>query len=165
VEGHHDAWALASAAEDLGSVLAGDRDAAVDAFDRAMAGYARLGAERDEARVRRRLRRLGVRRRHWTHADRPAFGWASLTGTERRVAELVAQGLTNRQVAAQMFLSPHTVGFHLRQIFRKLRINSRIGLARAYHEAEGAPRGAAGARPTRDAPPAAVRRDTPEPGP
>ncbi|WP_225846844.1 AAA family ATPase [Streptomyces sp. HPF1205] len=154
VEQHQDAWALASAAEDLGSVLAADRDAAVEAFDRAMAGYARLGAERDEARVRRRLRRLGVRRRHWTHADRPPFGWASLTDTERRVAELVAQGLTNRQVAARMFLSPHTVGFHLRQIFRKLRINSRVGLARAHHENDTSLRPDAAPRPARPAPPA-----------
>ena len=39
------------------------------------------------------LRAAGTRLRHWTHADRPAFGWDSLTDTERRVADLVAQGL------------------------------------------------------------------------
>jgi DNA-binding CsgD family transcriptional regulator len=54
----------------------------------------------------------------------------SLTKTERKVAEQVASGLTNRQVASQLFVSPHTVGFHLRQIYRKLDIRSRIDLVR-----------------------------------
>ncbi|WP_158674569.1 helix-turn-helix transcriptional regulator [Streptomyces hoynatensis] len=129
---HRDPWARASAEEDLGALTRGDRAGAVAGLDRALAGYARCGAERDEARVRRRLRRLGIRRRHWTQAERPASGWASLTGTERRVAALVAQGLTNRQVAGQLFLSPHTVGFHLRQIYRKLEVQSRIDLVRRY---------------------------------
>jgi DNA-binding CsgD family transcriptional regulator len=65
---------------------------------------------------------------------RPRFGWASLTGTELRVADLVAQGMTNRQVAAQLYLSPHTVGFHLRQVFRKLEIGSRVELTRMVVE-------------------------------
>jgi DNA-binding CsgD family transcriptional regulator len=72
-----------------------------------------------------------VRRRHWTRAtDRPAAGWASLTDTERSVAELVAQRLSNRDVAARMYVSIHTVAFYLRQIFRKLEIGSRVDLAR-----------------------------------
>jgi DNA-binding CsgD family transcriptional regulator len=71
-----------------------------------------------------------VRRRHWNHADRPVSGWASLTDTERTVSELVAQGLTNRQVADQLFMSTHTVAFHLRHVFRKLGIGSRVELAR-----------------------------------
>jgi DNA-binding CsgD family transcriptional regulator len=58
------------------------------------------------------------------------FGWASLTDTERSVAEHVAEGLTNRQVGERMFLSPHTIDFHLRQIYRKLDITSRVELAR-----------------------------------
>jgi DNA-binding CsgD family transcriptional regulator len=71
-----------------------------------------------------------VRRRHWNQAERPASGWASLTDTERDVATLVAQGLTNPQVAGRMFISPHTVKFHLAQVFRKLDIGSRVELAR-----------------------------------
>jgi DNA-binding CsgD family transcriptional regulator len=67
---------------------------------------------------------------HWSRSERPVSGWASLTDTERSVAELVAQGLTNPQVADQMFISPHTVKFHLRQVFRKLAIGSRVELAR-----------------------------------
>jgi DNA-binding CsgD family transcriptional regulator len=57
-------------------------------------------------------------------------GWASLTNTEQSVADLVAEGLTNPQVAGRMFLSRHTVDFHLRQIFRKLAIGSRVELTR-----------------------------------
>jgi DNA-binding CsgD family transcriptional regulator len=75
-----------------------------------------------------------VRRRHWTPAERPVSGWDSLTQTERNIAAHVAQGLTNRQVANRMFVSSHTVAFHLRNIFRKLDINSRVELARIVAE-------------------------------
>lgn len=57
-------------------------------------------------------------------------GWARLTQSERTVAELVANGLTNREVAATLFLSPHTVDYHLRHVFGKLDIDSRVQLAR-----------------------------------
>jgi DNA-binding CsgD family transcriptional regulator len=57
-------------------------------------------------------------------------GWTSLTDTERHVAKLVSDSLTNPQIAERMFLSRHTVDFHLRQIFRKLTINSRVELTR-----------------------------------
>ncbi|MGI5224973.1 helix-turn-helix transcriptional regulator [Actinoallomurus sp. CA-142502] len=140
---HPSPWSRASAAEDLGVLLAGSRgrvddDAAIEALDRALEGYQRIGALRDAARIRARLRRLGVRRRHWTQAERPLSGWSSLTETERNVAVLAAQGLTNPQVATQMFVSPHTVKFHLRQVFRKLGIASRVELARlaAEHASE-----------------------------
>ncbi|MEV0407007.1 LuxR C-terminal-related transcriptional regulator [Actinoallomurus sp. NPDC050550] len=133
-EEYADPWARASAAEDLGSLLAADgpgtRGEAIAGLDAALAAYSALGAIRDAARVRRRLRRLGIRRRHWSRADRPVSGWASLTDTERRVAELVAQGLTNREVADQLFMSAHTVAFHLRHIFRKLDVTSRVQLTR-----------------------------------
>ena len=59
----------------------------------------------------------------------PVSGWADLTDTQRMVAELVIDGLTNRD-AAQLFLSPHTIDFHLRQIYRKLGVRSRVELAR-----------------------------------
>ena len=57
-------------------------------------------------------------------------GWTSLTDTERSVAHVVAEGLTNREAAERLFLSPHTVDFHLRSIFRKLGTNSRVHLTR-----------------------------------
>jgi DNA-binding CsgD family transcriptional regulator len=84
--------------------------------------------------VRRKLRRLGVRRRHWVPAERPAAGWASLTETELVTCGLVAQGLSNQQAAEQMYVSVHTVASHLKQIFRKLGIGSRVELARLVAE-------------------------------
>jgi DNA-binding CsgD family transcriptional regulator/tetratricopeptide (TPR) repeat protein len=130
--GHADPWARASAAEDLGELQAatGSRRDAIARLEAAIEGYETTGAARDVARVRRRLRKLGVRKRHWAVETRPVTGWLSLTGTERTVSELVAQGLTNQQVADQMFISVHTVAFHLRQVFRKLAISSRVELAR-----------------------------------
>ncbi|WP_433430682.1 helix-turn-helix transcriptional regulator [Nonomuraea sp. CA-141351] len=127
-------WARASGAEDLGVLLAATpgasaREQAIKSLDQALDGYLCIGALRDAARVRARLRALGVRRRHWDQSQRPAFGWDSLTDTERAVAGLIARGLTNRQAAARMFLSPHTVSTHLRRIFAKLDIASRVELA------------------------------------
>jgi DNA-binding CsgD family transcriptional regulator len=130
---HTDPWARASAAEDSGVLHARQsrRDPAIHHLTAAIHGYQRVGAATDMARVRCRLRKLGVRRRTWTQpADRPVTGWQSLTDTERIASELVAQGLNNQQVARQMYISVHTVAFHLRQIFRKLNICSRVELAR-----------------------------------
>jgi DNA-binding CsgD family transcriptional regulator len=134
---HHDPWARASAAEDLGVLLATqeDKDGAIQHMREALDGYGRTGAAIDMARVRRRLRRLGVWRRHWASpADRPVTGWESLTETERATSELVAQGLNNQQVANRMYISVHTIAFHLRQIFRKLNISSRVELTRVVLE-------------------------------
>lgn len=54
---------------------------------------------------------------------------ATLSQAERRVAEAVAEGLTNREVAAKLYLSVKTVDFHLQQIYRKLSLRSRTELA------------------------------------
>ena len=86
------------------------------------------------ARVRSSLRTAGVRLHHWKRADRPAFGWASLTETELQIADLVAQGFSNREVAGRVYLSTHTVAFHLRHIFWKLGVGSRVQLARLVAE-------------------------------
>ncbi|QSB13071.1 AAA family ATPase [Natronosporangium hydrolyticum] len=56
----------------------------------------------------------------------------ALTAQQRRIAELVARGATNREVAAQLFLSPRTVDHHLRNIFHRLGIRSRVELARRF---------------------------------
>lgn len=63
--------------------------------------------------------------------DETAHGWSSLTEAERTIALQVARGLTNRETAALFFLSPHTVDYHLRQIYRKLAVQSRVEMARA----------------------------------
>jgi DNA-binding CsgD family transcriptional regulator len=134
---HPDPWARASAAEDLGVLHGrrGDRDQAIHHLEEALGGYRQVGADRDQARIRRRLRKLGIRRRHWhtPHAG-PVTGWDSLTGTEQAVARLVAEGLNNNQVAARMYISTHTVAHHLRQAFRKLSIASRVELTRIVIE-------------------------------
>jgi DNA-binding CsgD family transcriptional regulator len=57
------------------------------------------------------------------------LGWTSLTDAERALADLVGVGLTNREAAARLFVSRHTVDAHLRNIFRKLDITSRVQLA------------------------------------
>jgi DNA-binding CsgD family transcriptional regulator len=64
------------------------------------------------------------------------FGWESLTEAELGVARLVADGLTNREIGARLFMSHHTVDSHLRQIFRKLEISSRIELTRIVVQRE-----------------------------
>ena len=121
--------ALASALEDLGVAERGDRIASVAAFDRALTLYNDAGAEWDARRVRRRLRELGIRRR-LVSVTRPDTGWPALTDAELTVAELVAAGLTNRQVAERLFVSSHTVNTHLRHVYTKLEISSRVELAR-----------------------------------
>jgi DNA-binding CsgD family transcriptional regulator len=128
--------ARAQATEDAGLAWAaqGNQSDAVARLREAYAQYEQLGNADGMARIRSRLRAAGIRLHHWKRADRPAFGWDSLTDTERRIADLVAQGLSNRQVGGQMFLSPHTVAFHLRHIFWKLGIDSRVQLARLAAE-------------------------------
>jgi DNA-binding CsgD family transcriptional regulator len=130
--------ARGSALEDAGNAWAkrGDQSQATTLLTQAYALYEEVGDAGDLARVRSALRAAGTRLRHWTHADRPAFGWDSLTDAERRIADLVAQGLSNRQVATRVFLSTHTVAFHLRHIFWKLGITSRVQLARIAAEQE-----------------------------
>ena len=73
-----------------------------------------------------RLAQVGAKRRRASAATRSVSGWASLTAAEQTVAGFVAAGLTNRTVAERMYLSHHTVDFHLRQIFRKLGVHSRV---------------------------------------
>ena len=138
---HRHPWSRASAVEDAGTVLAeqGESVPAGECLQRALVAYGQIGSERDTVRVRAKLRRLGIRRRHWSQVERPAWGWASLTDTEKTVADLVAEGLTNPQVAARMYLSRHTVDFHLRQIFRKLSVSSRVELTRLALEGDNAP--------------------------
>jgi ATP/maltotriose-dependent transcriptional regulator MalT len=70
-------------------------------------------------------------------ADRPTFGWASLTGTELQVAHQVAEGLTNAKIAERLFVSRHTVDSHLRHIFGKLGIGSRVTLTRIVMDHAG----------------------------
>ncbi|MET7392440.1 helix-turn-helix transcriptional regulator [Dactylosporangium sp. NPDC005572] len=61
--------------------------------------------------------------------DQPLSGWAALSDRERDVARLAGSALTNRQIARRMGISRHTVNYHLRHVYRKLSITSRVSLA------------------------------------
>ena len=94
------------------------RGLAKQSFGRALEIFERVGARLWAERTRQELGRLGLRR------SSPG----ELTANERRVAELAAQGLTNRQVATELFLSPKTVEANLSRVYRKLGIRSRAEL-------------------------------------
>lgn len=135
-EDQTDRWARASAFEDIGVALAEGRaecPEAAENFELAMRSYADMGALRDSSRVRSRLRRIDAppssQTRFWPRSRIPG-----LTDTEYAVAKLVSNGLTNGQAAGQMFLSRHTVAFHLRKIFQKLGVKSRLELAVMWNE-------------------------------
>ncbi|MER0477847.1 LuxR C-terminal-related transcriptional regulator [Streptomyces sp. Edi2] len=133
---HPDPWAAASAREDLGVMLAaqGALDRATTVLERATAGYLTAQSPRDVARLKRRLQRLDGTRDHADRPGEPGTGILGLTKTEAAVAELVALGLSNAQAAQKLFISRHTVAHHLRSIFKKLRITSRVELARTWME-------------------------------
>jgi DNA-binding CsgD family transcriptional regulator len=76
------------------------------------------------------ISRLGVRRQTATVQTAKTSPLSGVTETELQVARLVAQWLTNRQVAERLFISRYTVDTHLRQISVKLSINNRLKLAR-----------------------------------
>jgi DNA-binding NarL/FixJ family response regulator len=109
---------------------AGDRGRAIAELERAAAELHACGAAgyRDEAE--RLLRRLGrTHRRRWDGAG--GGGVASLTRRELEIAELVGACRTNREIAAELFLSHRTVETHLRHVFGKLGVASRASVARA----------------------------------
>ncbi|WP_176737965.1 LuxR C-terminal-related transcriptional regulator [Micromonospora inyonensis] len=76
---------------------------------------------------------VGGRQATSTYAEevdpQTAACWSVLSDMERRIAYLVSVGLTNRQIAKQVHLSAHTVNYHLRKVYRKLGINTRVELA------------------------------------
>jgi DNA-binding CsgD family transcriptional regulator len=120
----------ASAAEDAGGELSrAQRNAeALDQLNAAFDIYVECEAIADARRVGRALRRLGVERRVVAH-PRARTGWDSLTDSELTIVHLITEGATNRSVAEQLHLSPHTVKTHLHNAFAKLGITSRAQLA------------------------------------
>jgi DNA-binding CsgD family transcriptional regulator len=123
----------AFAREELACAAAatGDRDRAAAALDAAVAEYQRMGAVPDRDRALGRLRALGLRRgSREAHRDAD-FGWASLTATEHRIAALVRDGLTNREIGTRLFVSPRTVQTHVSHILQKTGLRSRVEIARA----------------------------------
>jgi DNA-binding CsgD family transcriptional regulator len=95
--------------------------AARDAIAEALALFEECGAAGWAETARAELGSIGGRRRE-----------EGLTAAERRVAALAAEGRTNREVAAELFLSQRTVETHLSHVYAKLGIRSRTELARVY---------------------------------
>ena len=92
---------------------------------------AACGAERFRAEAGRELRRLGRRSSRRSRRGSPdATGIDSLSRRELELALLVVERKTNAQIAAELFLSEKTVEAHLRNIFRKLSVSSRVDVAR-----------------------------------
>ena len=90
----------------------------------ALAVFERLGAAPWVERARGELRASGE-----TTRKRDPGNQGQLTAQERQVARLAAQGLTNQQIAEQLFISRHTVGYHLHKVYAKNGITSRAELA------------------------------------
>jgi DNA-binding CsgD family transcriptional regulator len=101
-----------------------ERRAARASLEEAVAAFEGLGARPWVERARAELARVG---------GRAATGH-DLTPNEAQVAGLVAEGLTNKEVAARLFLSTKTVEFHLRNVFRKVGVKSRTELSRRLPE-------------------------------
>ena len=129
VEGAPLAAALARLAEGRALAAAGDRAAARGALAEAEAALDGFGAIRRRDEAVRELRKLGHRvvRAARDATDGPL---GSLTAREREIAELVAGGRTNREVAEQLVLSAKTIEAHLRNIYAKLGVRSRVELTR-----------------------------------
>jgi len=125
----------AGACEDAARLLtgAGRQGEAAALLTEALERYEQAGADAWARRVRVQLRAIGVRPGPRGSRDRPSHGWESLTGTERAVSRLVAEGLTNGAVARRLYISPHTVNTHLRHVFAKLDVSNRVALAAVVH--------------------------------
>jgi DNA-binding CsgD family transcriptional regulator/tetratricopeptide (TPR) repeat protein len=98
-------------------------------FGQALATYEALGATREIDRTRAAMRDHGIRAGTRGTRKRPSTGWEALTDAERRVVELVKDGLTNAEIGDRLFISRRTVQTHLRNVFDKLQVSSRAEVA------------------------------------
>jgi DNA-binding CsgD family transcriptional regulator len=115
----------------------GERDRAVTELQRAARDFEEFGALRHRDQAERELRKLGHRiHRRTRPGTADGTGLESLTERELQLARLVADRKTNAEIAAELFLSQKTVETHLRNIFRKIGVPSRVELARAVEHAE-----------------------------
>ena len=110
---------------------AGRREEAFAVLMRADSELAETGAERHRDEAARELRRLGHRVPGRQRRAAPGEGLDALSGREREIAERVALGRTNREIAGELFLSPKTVEGHLTSVFAKLGVASRAEVAEA----------------------------------
>jgi DNA-binding NarL/FixJ family response regulator len=124
----------------LGRALnaAGDRKSAIKALRVAERELDECGSQRMRDEARRELRKLGARAEVRGPAAPGESGLDSLTEREREISELITERLTNKQIAAKLFLSEKTVESHIRNVFHKLGASSRVEVARLI-EREGRP--------------------------
>ncbi|MFJ6893936.1 AAA family ATPase [Streptomyces hokutonensis] len=127
----------ASGYEDYGRALltAGQRKEGVANLDLAWDINYQVGARGSVLSLQDVMRRAGFRRSKWINdRERPRTGRAALSEAERKVAQLISAGQTNQAAARTLGLSPNTVGTHLRSIFAKLDVHSRVQLANVWND-------------------------------
>jgi DNA-binding CsgD family transcriptional regulator len=144
---------LASALEDLARMTEEfDPAESLELYRSARTLYDRAGAFNEERRVKVRLTRLGEPA-EVGGVDLGNAIWSSLSAAQQEVVALIVSGMTNRQVAEKLRLSPHTVNAHLRFAFAKLSVHSRVELAGLYYRMQ-----AQSSQPMSSAPRRAVKR-------
>jgi DNA-binding NarL/FixJ family response regulator len=111
-------------------VGADDRKAAIDVLRQAEQDFDRCGSQRARDEARRELRKLGARAEPRGPASADDSGLGALTKREHEIAGLVTDRMTNREIAATLFLSDKTIESHVRNIFMKLGVSSRVDVAK-----------------------------------
>jgi ATP/maltotriose-dependent transcriptional regulator MalT len=116
----------------LGRALVGgaDRKAAIEVLRQAEQDFDRCGSQRARDDARRELRKLGARAEPRGPASADDSGLGALTKREHEIADLVTDRMTNREIAAALFLSDKTIESHVRNIFMKLGVSSRVDVAK-----------------------------------
>ena len=114
---------------------AGEAERAAAELERAAAAFEACGALRRRDEAERELGKLGRRRHRRTRRGMTDTGIDSLTERELQVARLIVDRKTNPQIAAELFLSQKTVESHVRNLFHKLDVNSRVDVARLVERA------------------------------
>jgi DNA-binding NarL/FixJ family response regulator len=126
--------ALSRSLQGRALTAAGVRDEAIVVLRQAEHELDECGSLRVRDETRRELRRLGARAETRGQAAAGGSGLASLTKRELEIATLATDRKTNREIAAELFLSGKTVESHMRNIFTKLGVSSRVEVARAVEQ-------------------------------
>ena len=134
--GRHLAAAMALADAAIVAVERGGPDGRVW-LEEATAALTAMRADVVVADLRRRS--VAATARPGPRSARTVSGWDSLTSAELRVVTLAATGVSNKEIARQLWLSPHTVGTHVRHALEKLGLRSRVEMARQAGERGIAP--------------------------
>jgi DNA-binding NarL/FixJ family response regulator len=122
--------AFSRSVEGRALAAAGQRTRAIEALRAAEAELDGYGSHRVRDQMRRELRRLGARAETRGPVASGDSGIPSLTKRELEIAALVTDRRTNREIAAELFLSDKTIESHIRNIFFKLGVTSRVEIAR-----------------------------------